>query len=150
MAELSKTLDVVQELIETCRDGETGYAHAASVVSDPELKSYFTQQSQERHRLIGELQDVVQRIGEPAPEASGSVAGTLHRAWFEAKVDMGLGDQAVLESVERGEDAAKAAYQKALASDLDENVLMIVERQSENVFEAHDEVRYLRNRGRAA
>lgn len=150
MAELSKTLDVVQELIETCRDGETGYAHAASIVSDPELKSYFTERSQERHRFIGELQELAQRSGEPEPEVSGSVAGTLHRAWFEAKVDMGLGDQSVLNSVERGEDAAKAAYQKALNSNLNENVLMTIERQSESVFDAHDHVRDLRDRGKAA
>jgi uncharacterized protein (TIGR02284 family) len=150
MAEQGKTLDVLQELIETCRDGETGYAHAASVVEDPELKSYFTQQSQERHRFISELQEVVQGIGESKPDVSGSVAGTLHRAWFEAKVDMGLGDQAVLNSVERGEDAAKAAYEKALASDLNENARIIIERQSESIFDAHDQVRDLRDKGKAA
>ena len=73
MAEASSILNLLQELIETCRDGETGYAHAASIVSDPELKSYFTEQSQERYRLIGELQQLAQRGGEPRPDTSGAL-----------------------------------------------------------------------------
>src|SRR5215813_11456647 len=150
MADANSILDVLHELIETCRDGETGYAHAASIVSDPEVKSYFTEQSQERHLLIGELQQLAQRGGEPRPDASGSVAGTLHRAWFEAKVDIGLGDQSVLNSVESGEDAAKRAYQKALGSTLPGPVQAVIERQAESVFDAHDHVRDMRDRGKAA
>jgi uncharacterized protein (TIGR02284 family) len=149
MADAS-TLDVLQELIETCRDGETGYAHAASIVADPELKGYFTERSQERHRFLVELQELAQRSGEPRPDTSGSVAGTLHRAWFEAKVDIGLGDQAVLNSVEAGEDVAKRAYQKALASALTEQAQSVVQRQAEGIFDAHDYVRDLRDRGKAA
>ena len=150
MADASSTLDVLQELIETCRDGETGYAHAASIVADTELKSYFTEKAQERHRSLIELQELAHRSGEPRPDTSGSVAGTLHRAWFEAKVDIGLGDQAVLNSVEAGEDAAKRAYQKALGSALTEQAKIIIQRQAESVFDAHDHVRDLRDRGKAA
>ena len=37
------TRDMLEKLIETCRDGETGYLHAASVAEDSELKGYFQQ-----------------------------------------------------------------------------------------------------------
>jgi uncharacterized protein (TIGR02284 family) len=150
MADASSTLDVLQELIETCRDGETGYAHAAGIVTDPELRSYFMEQSQERHRILVELQQLAQHIGEPRPDTSGSVAGTLRRAWFEAKVDIGLGDQAVLNSIESGEDAAKRAYEKALGSDLPEPIRMIIQQQAESVYDAHDHVRDLRDIRKAA
>jgi uncharacterized protein (TIGR02284 family) len=150
MADESSIFDVLHELIETCRDGETGYAHAAGRAADPELKSYFTEQSQERHRFLGELQQLAQRGGEPRPDISGSVAGTLHRAWFEAKVDIGLVDQSVLNRVESGEDEAKRAYEKALGSNLPEPVQAVIQRQAESVFHAHDHVRDLRDRGKAA
>jgi uncharacterized protein (TIGR02284 family) len=150
MADANSTLDILQELIETCRDGETGYAHAAGIAANPELKAYFTERSQERHRFLKELQELAQRSGEARPDTSGSVAGTLSRAWFEAKVDVGLGDQAVLNSVESGEDAAKRAYEKALASVLTEQAQSVVQRQAEGVFDAHDYVRDLRDRGKAA
>jgi uncharacterized protein (TIGR02284 family) len=150
MADASSIFDVLHELIETCRDGETGYAHAAGIVTDPELKAYFTEQSQERYRFLAELQQLAQQSGEPQPDISGSVAGTLHRAWFEAKVDAGLGDQSVLNSVEMGEDAAKRAYEKALSFNLPEPVQRIIERQAESVFHAHDHVRDLRDQSKAA
>jgi len=35
MADQEKTLETLHELIETCRDGETGYIHAAAMVNDP-------------------------------------------------------------------------------------------------------------------
>ena len=150
MAERGSILDVVHELIETCRDGQTGYAHAAAIVSDPELKSYFTRQTEERTRLLHELEVEAKRIGESQPNTSGSFAGVLHRAWFEAKADVGLGDQAVVNSVESGEDAAKNAYEKALAEELPEQLRTIVQRQAESVFAAHDHVRDLRDQRKAA
>jgi uncharacterized protein (TIGR02284 family) len=150
MADANSTLDVLQELIETCRDGETGYAHAAGIAANPELKAHFTERSQERHRFLKELQELAQRSGEARPDTSGSVAGTLRRAWFEAKVDVGLGDQSVLNSVESGEDAAKRAYEKALGSDLSEQARTVIQRQAESVFGAHDYVRDLRDKGKAA
>ena len=39
------TLNLIKELVETCKDGETGYAHAAGVATDPQLKAYFSEQS---------------------------------------------------------------------------------------------------------
>ena len=83
------TKEILQTLIETCRDGETGYLHAASVARDSELKGYFQQQSLERTRFRAELTDAITRLGEPDPRTSGSSAAVLHRAWFELKDDLG-------------------------------------------------------------
>ena len=66
--------DILQSLIETCRDGETGYLHAASVAEDAELKGYFQQQSLERARFRAELTDAVKQLGEANPDTSGSSA----------------------------------------------------------------------------
>src|SRR5579864_2391540 len=108
--------DILQNLIETCRDGETGYLHAATVADNSELKSYFQQQSLERARFRAELTDAIKRLGEPDPDTSGSTAAVLHRAWFEAKNDFGGGDHTLLESVEQGEDSAKQSYERALGA----------------------------------
>ncbi len=35
------TLDLVKDLIQTCKDGETGYAHAAGVSDGPATESLF-------------------------------------------------------------------------------------------------------------
>ena len=78
------------------------------------------------------------------------MAGALHRAWFEAKADLGLGDQAILNSVELGEDAAKKTYKEALDADLPDQVRALVERQAQSVLAAHDRVRDFRDRRKAA
>jgi uncharacterized protein (TIGR02284 family) len=149
MADNSKTLDVLRELIEVCKDGETGYTHAAGIVTDPNLKSYFQTQSLERARFVQDLRQAAKTLGEK-PDVSGSVAGTLHRLWFEAKADLGLGDQAILNSVEQGEDSAKHAYEKALKEDLPADVRGLVQQQSQGIFAAHDYVRALRDKEKAA
>ena len=45
------TLDLIKDLIETCKDGETGYVHAAGVATDPQLKAYFTNKAWKGHDL---------------------------------------------------------------------------------------------------
>jgi len=137
--------DILQKLIETCRDGETGYLHAASVADDSELKNYFQQQSLERARFRAELTDAVKRLGEPDPNTSGSAAAVLHRAWFEAKDDFGGGDHTLLESVEQGEDSAKQSYERALETKLPAGIDELVSSQYASVKAAHDRVRSWRD-----
>ena len=141
--------DILERLIETCRDGETGYLHAASVVSDSELKGYFQQQSLERARFRVELTDAIARLGERAPDTSGSSAAVLHRAWFEVKDDFGGGDHTLLESVESGEDSAKQSYETALEARLPAEIDELVRNQFASVKAAHDRVRNWRD-GKAA
>ncbi|HEX3155681.1 MAG TPA: PA2169 family four-helix-bundle protein [Candidatus Angelobacter sp.] len=139
-----ETLDLLKELIETCKDGETGYVHAAGVATDPQLKAYFTEQSLERARFGQELRTEAERLGDK-PEASGSVSAVLHRVWFETKATIGLGDQSILNSVEQGEDRAKKDYEKALASQLPSDLRAIIQRQADSVLKAHDYVRDMRD-----
>ena len=139
-----ETLDLIKDLVQTCKDGETGYAHAAGVATDPQLKAYFSEQSLERARFGQELRAEAERLGDK-PEASGTVSAVLHRVWFEAKATIGLGDQSILNSVEQGEDRAKKEYEKALASGLPNDVREIIERQAASVLKAHDYVRDMRD-----
>jgi uncharacterized protein (TIGR02284 family) len=136
---------VLQNLIETCRDGETGYLHAAGLADDSQLKSYFQQQSLERARFRVELTDAITRLGEVDPDTSGSSAALLHRAWFELKDDFGGGDHTLLESVEQGEDSAKHAYESALEKALPAEIEELVRNQYARVKASHDRVRSWRD-----
>ena len=144
------TLSVIEDLIETCKDGQKGYQDAASYVKRPDLKTYFNEQSLERSRFAGELQAELPRLGEPDKKVSASVSAALHRAWIDTKVSFGAGDKAILESVEAGEDNAKKAYEKALSGSLPTNVAEIVRRQAASVQKAHDKVKMLRDSAVAA
>jgi uncharacterized protein (TIGR02284 family) len=146
----NNALSVVENLIETCKDGQKGYQDAASHVKRPDLKTYFNQQSTERARFAQELQAELSKLGEPGKKVSGSVSGALHRAWIDTKASLGGGDKTILESVEQGEDNAKETYQKALSGSLPANVAEIVRRQASSVQKAHDKVKSLRDSAASA
>jgi len=140
---ISSTLN---SLIETCRDGEEGFRVASGDVKNAELKTLFTEYSQQRARFIDELQIIVDGLGEDAAETS-SVAGALHRGWINIKSVISSGDEhAILAECERGEDSAVEQYQEALADQtLSAQVRDVVQRQYVAVQAAHDRVRDLRD-----
>jgi uncharacterized protein (TIGR02284 family) len=146
----NNAVSVMEDLIETCKDGQKGYQDAASHVKRPDLKNYFNEQSLERSRFAGELEAELVRLGKPDKKVSGSVSGALHRAWIDTKANLGGGDKTILESVEQGEDNAKERYQKALSGSLPANLLEIIRRQAASVQRAHDKVRSLRDTAAAA
>ena len=77
MASNEEVISTLNDLIETCRDGQNGFQTAADGVKNPELKQLFNSYSRQRASFVGELQDEVRRLGSD-PENSGSVAGALH------------------------------------------------------------------------
>ena len=141
---------VLNELIETSKDGEKGFLTAAADARDAELKSLFTQCAQRCREGAAELQSQVRAQG-GTPKESGSATAALHRGWISLKEAVSSReDKAILEECERGEDYAKAQYKKALEKDLAPNVRTIVERQYQGVISNHDRVRALRDRYRGA
>ncbi|WP_407315183.1 ferritin-like domain-containing protein [Pseudomonas sp. nanlin1] len=145
-----KVISTLNDLIETCKDGQEGFKSCAEDVKNPELKALFLKHSQECAASASELQAEVRALGGD-PETSTSVAGDLHRRWVDVKsVFTGKDEEAVLNEAERGEDVALKAYKKALEEGLPANILTIVERQLQGVQRNHDQVKALRNAARAS
>lgn len=140
-----KTLSVLNDLIEICKDGQHGFRTAAEDAKDAELARIFTEFSSQRTTFIGELTDRVRSLGGD-PENAGSVSGSLHRGWIDLKAAVTSNEpQAVLNECERGEDAAIKAYREALDENLDPITRGIISRQYASVQAAHDRVKQLRD-----
>ena len=144
MADNDNVISVLNNLIETCKDGQNGFQTAAEGVKRSDVKTLFGQYSQQRAKFAGELQAEVLRLGGD-PTETGSVAATLHRGWIDIKSAVtGQDENAVISECARGEDAAVANYQDALANEnLPTDIRSIIERQSAQVKEAHDRIRNL-------
>ena len=144
MADNDNVISVLNNLIETCKDGQNGFQTAAEGVTRSDVKSLFYQYSQQRAQFAGELQNEVLRLGGD-PTETGSVAATLHRGWIDIKSAVtGADENAVLAECERGEDSAVSNYKDALAdANLPSDVRAIIERQYAQVRESHDRIRNL-------
>jgi uncharacterized protein (TIGR02284 family) len=134
-------IESLNDLIETCRDGENGFRTAANHVKDPDLKKFFTDRSQERAQFASELQSEVRQLG-GTPAQAGSVSAAFHRGWINIKSAItGGSDEAVVSECERGEDAALENYQRILKQNLPPNVLPVVKHQYTEIKRSHDRLR---------
>lgn len=149
MTDNKHVVSVLNDLIETCRDGEEGFKTCADDIKRPELKTLFQKRARQCGESATELQHLVHQLGGEA-ETDTSLSADLHRRWVDLKsMITGKDDEAILNECERGEDVAKRSYQKALEQNLPEQVRSVVQRQYEGVLRNHDEVRALRNAERA-
>lgn len=143
----STSVNTLNDLIEICRDGENGFRLAAEAVKDHHVKSMFERFTRQRAEMARELEAQVRKLG-GTPASGGSVSGSVHRGWMNIKsLVTGGDDAAIVAEAERGEDAAKAAYEKALKEELAAGARELVEQQSAIVHTAHDEVKALEKVG---
>ncbi len=143
MANNDETISTLNNLIETCKDGENGFRTAAAGVDNSELKTLFNTYAQQRAQFAAELQAEVRRLGGD-PEKTGSVAASLHRGWINIKSAVTGGSEAsVIAECERGEDAAVKNYEEAQRESLPGDAQALIQHQYTQVKEAHDRIRAL-------
>jgi uncharacterized protein (TIGR02284 family) len=143
-----EVVSVLNDLIETSKDGEQGFRTCAEDIKNSELKALFVSRAQACASAANELQQVVRSLGGD-PETSTSVSADIHRRWVDLKsVITGKDEESILDECERGEDVALKSYKKALSRELPSNVRSIVEKQFEGVQRNHDQVKALRNMAR--
>jgi uncharacterized protein (TIGR02284 family) len=141
----ARIMTVVNELIETSRDGEKGFTKSAEEVSEPQIKSLFLKKAQTCATAARELEEQMRALGGDV-EKGGSVSGAVHRGWVNLKASMtGHDTAAILAETERGEDYAKKVYEEALEEDLPSDLRQVIERQYRGVIANHDDVRDLRD-----
>jgi uncharacterized protein (TIGR02284 family) len=139
----NEVISTLNNLVETCKDGQNGFRTAAEGVKNTKLTTLFNTYSQQRGQFAAELQNEVRRLGGD-PEETGSTAAVIHRGWMNIKSAVtGEDEGAVISECERGEDSAVKSYEEALKKNLPADLKMIVERQFSHVKEAHDRIRSL-------
>jgi uncharacterized protein (TIGR02284 family) len=131
-----ETVSHLNGLIETCRNGELGYAEAARLVDDTRLQTIFEGYSKERAGYVKELQAEVTKLG-GTPAESGTLGAALHRGWMEFKAVATLGDgSAILSACRTGEDSAWTHYKEATDSEISGESRTLVEKQFQKIKEA--------------
>lgn len=144
MVDNNDVIAILNELIETSKDGEEGFRSSAENVEDARLKEFFLRRSQEIGESVRELQAIVRSLG-GIPVNATSIGGNLHRRWIELKTALTNNDTlAVLNETERGEHIAVAAYESALELALPAQIRAVVLRQLEGAKRNTGMVKQLR------
>lgn len=150
MVNNDEVIDTLNDLLETCRDGEYGFNTSAEHAKSAEFKSMLMRHAGECRDAGLELQTLIRELGGEVDDG-GSVSGALHRGWVAVRgVLSGYSDQAMLDECERGEDYAVASYRKALKQNLPAAVLSVVERQAQGTQRNHDQIKAIRDSHKAS
>jgi uncharacterized protein (TIGR02284 family) len=137
---------ILNELIQITKDSEEGFRTAAENVKDSFLKETFLEKAEGCNQIISDLQDKVLEM-DGDPENAGTLLGAMHRGWVSIKGTLtGKDDHSILEECERGEDVIKAAYSKALESNLPVDLRSLIEEKYKGVVKDHDLIRDLRDK----
>ena len=136
-------IEVLNDLIETCMDGVSGFRTAVSAVKSVEAKQLFNSRIKLIESAESELRAEVRNLG-GEPAKTGSVAAKIHRGWMDIKEAVtGKDEAAITTECERGELVAVKNYEEALKKDLPSNVRTMVERQHKGTVQNLERVRAL-------
>ena len=138
-------IDTLNNLLEICRDGESGFTESAEHTKVQDVKSVFLQRAHDCRTGAAELQQLIIEMG-GEPDEGGTVSGAMHRGWVAVKATLsGYSDMDMLEECERAEDVALAQYRKALKQELPMQAKAVVECQARGTQMNHDQIRDMRN-----
>ncbi len=149
MSNPSKTLrqmeDTLMTVIDNLVDSQDGFQKIGDELKDENLRLYFLSESLTRAQFRGELETVLHQEGVHDIDEHGTANGTALRIWAELKSKLGGGDHTLLETAEQAEDAAKSAYDEALATELPLPVRQILFKQALHIENSHDFVKAARD-----
>lgn len=133
-------------LIATLIDSIDGYQKAAADTENARFAEMFNARARERQQAVTSLQACVARLG-GNPEDDGTTAGAMHRGWINLKeAVVGRDDEAIVNSVESGEDYLKEKFEAALRhTDLPAEARAAVEQAWTSVKAGHDEMSQLKH-----
>ena len=138
-------IHVLNSLIETTIDSAEGYREAAKETDKANYRTLFEARSFERQQITSDLQGAVRTLG-GEPEDDGTILAKAHRAFLDVKHALLRDEQAVVNSVENGEDFIKAKFEKALEdSDVSAMTRETIRRAWTTVKDGHDQMRDLKH-----
>lgn len=141
-----KVINVLNDLIETCKDGEYGFRQSQEHAKSNDLIDLFSRRAADCAQAARDLQTQVKMLGGKADD-DGSVGGAIHRGWVAVRSTLSTyTDLALLQECERGEDKALNSYKDALKESLPDSIRQLVQAQYAGAQRNHDQIRALRDR----
>ncbi len=143
----TKTATTIKDLIVINNDRYEGYKTAAEETKDADLKSLFTEFSQQSKTFSEELRNFLPSSEQPDNNETKNT-GKLYRVWMDIKAAVTGNDRkAILSSCEYGEDHAKKHYNEAVehSTEISPEAMQVINKQREHILKGHDRVKAMRD-----
>src|SRR5437016_13747928 len=88
----NEVIAILNDLIETCTDGQESFRVAAESIHNSEFRRLFNIFSQQRAQFVSELEAEVHRLGGNVAKASIRT-GPLHRSWMNLKTSINRSEE---------------------------------------------------------
>ncbi len=150
LAELKEAEVSLQSVVNSLIDSQVSFRKLGEEISEPLLKEIFLAESMQRARFRGDIESVLHDDGVHNIRETGTVAGTLRRAWGEVKSHIMRGDITLLERAQNAEDAVIKVYSDALETAFPFPVRQMIVSQYASVNRTHDFVKSVRDGARKA
>ncbi|NGY05719.1 PA2169 family four-helix-bundle protein [Solimonas terrae] len=135
------TIELLNKLIVTSKDGERGLRAAAEEAHHAELKAALFDYARFFGEAAGELQQAVRDLG-GHPKEIGTFGHTLHRTWMHLKATaLGRDEQVILDETERDEDEAEYRLATAVHEETPPAIHALLERQYAEAQRHHGQIR---------
>ncbi|SNR30448.1 MULTISPECIES: ferritin-like domain-containing protein [Hymenobacter] len=139
-----ETARAYNDLVEINKTAAKGYQEAAEGVSSPDLKSKFSELSQQRAQFASELSQHASQYGISTEDGNtvegviADAAAAVHRGWINIKSAItGQDDSAILGECETGDATALTSYETALKStELPTEARSVIEKQHSEILSA--------------
>ena len=129
---------VMNHLIESCRDAERGFRHAATLVTHWTMRSEFRHAADLRAQCAINLLPHAHRLG-GAATAEGTAAASMHRHWMDAMSLLSRHeDRSILTEARRGDSVTVLAFKNAVAGELPATVRDLVELEYLELCQSHE------------
>ncbi|MGH8445643.1 MAG: PA2169 family four-helix-bundle protein [Solimonas sp.] len=140
------TIELLNHLIVTSKNGERGLRAAADEAHHADLKQSLLAYSQFFGDAARELQQAVRELG-GHPREIGTFGATLHRTWMHLKVTaLGRDEDVILDDVEEDEGRAESRFAEAAREETPEPIHAMLARHCEMTQRHHDVLREWRMR----
>jgi uncharacterized protein (TIGR02284 family) len=145
---LASIPEVLNNLIEFCRDGSHGLQAAADATADPGLKNELLQYSRYRAGFGEALAATMEELGYTPAERDPVASDPSATHIFGPKAIPGTSDFAILTACDQSEDAAIQAFAQAKSLPLPDGVKQLVLAQYHAMRGIHNRIQNLRDAAR--
>jgi uncharacterized protein (TIGR02284 family) len=129
---------ILNDLVSATRDGKGFYEHAATMVTNPELKTLFTRIAKVKGEIVLGLSNEIRAVGDK-PTDTGTWSGDFNKLYGEVRALLGDKNYAYVSRLEESEDQLLNGFTKALNNtDITEHARTIITRYMPEVRSCHD------------